>query len=163
MSSAYIDDIVNNMPDNLKLSLFADYVAIYASSCSLEEAEHPVQLGLNKIAEWSEKWQLNIAEDKCVASFFSTATHDSKWRLKLSINSKVMKYKEHPKFLGIKYDHQLTFTHQAKFTADKVKNRARCLLQLAGTDWGYEKQILRTTYLATVISVIEYGSPAWHP
>ena len=57
----YIDDIVNNMPDNLKLSLFADDVAIYASSRSLEEAEHTVQLGLDKIAEWSEKWKLNIA------------------------------------------------------------------------------------------------------
>ena len=159
----YIDDIVNNMPDNLKISLFADDVAIYASSRSLEEAEHTVQLGLDKIAEWSEKWKLNIAEDKCVASFFSTATHDSKWRPRLTINSKTLKYKEHPKFLGIKYDRQLTFTHQAKRTAGKVKNRARCLLQLAGTDWGYEKQILRTTYLATGRSVIEYGSPAWHP
>ena len=31
------------------------------------------------------------------------------------------------------------------------------------SDWGYEKQILRTTYLATGRSVIEYGTPALHP
>jgi hypothetical protein len=151
----YIDDIAALMPTGVLISLFADDVAVYSSNKSLVEAEREVQSALNIIARWSEKWKLTISIDKCEASFFSTWSREAKWIPTLKINGTVLKYSQNPTFLGLTYDRQLTFAGHASATAKKVTRRSRALLHLGGTDWGYEKKTLKTTYVATSRSLIE--------
>ena len=44
-----------------------------------------------------------------------------------------------------------------------MKRRAQAIRKLGNTDWGYEKEVLRGTYIAVGRSVIEYAAPAWIP
>ena len=39
----------------------------------------------------------------------------------------------------------------------------KLLRALAGKDWGWSKKLLRTTYVASVRSVLLYGAAAWTP
>ena len=130
----YIDDITDYIPPEVMVSLFADDVALYSSSIDLATAEARIQEALNVVAQWSTKWKLTISAGKCEASFFST--NESKWRPKLTIGEEEIPYSESPKFLGVTYDKQLTFTEHANNVA---KSKSRAPVHLAGTDWGYDK------------------------
>ena len=44
-----------------------------------------------------------------------------------------------------------------------MKRQARALKSLAETDWDYEKEIIKTTYITTSRSLIEYSGAAWLP
>ena len=44
-----------------------------------------------------------------------------------------------------------------------MKQQAGVFRCLAATDWGYEKSILRSTYIATGRSTVEYAAAAWQP
>ena len=156
----YIDDITDNIPPELMVSLFVDVVALYSSSIDLATAEARIQEALNVVAQWSTKWKLTISVGKCEASFFSTNSHESKWRPKLTIGEEEIPYSENPKFLGVTYDKQLTFTEHAKNVAT---SKSRALFQLAGTDWGYDKATLRSTYLAIGRTTMNYAGAAWQP
>ena len=61
------------------------------------------------------------------------------------------------------YDRRLTFTTQASDVIKKTRGRLKILKTVAGTDWGFGKNLLKCTYTALIISVLEYGSPAWWP
>jgi hypothetical protein len=73
-----------------------------------------------------------------------------------------MNYNPNPTFLGIQYDRTLTFGAHTSKTAKKVV-RSQALRHLAGTEWGYDWKTLRSTYIATARSAIEYAGPAWIP
>ena len=94
------------------------------------------------------------------ASFFSTNSHESKWRPKLTIGEVEIPYSENPKFLVVTYDKQLSFTEHANNVA---KSKSRALVHLAGTDWGYDKATLRSTYLAIGRTTMDYAGAAWQP
>ena len=129
-------------------------------TCDLATAEARIQEALNVVAQWSTKWKLTISGGKCEASFFSTNSHESKWRPKLTIGEEEIPYSENPKFLGVTYDKQLTFTDPANNVA---KSKSRALVHLAGTDWGYDKATLRSTYLAIGRTIMDYAGAAWQP
>ena len=61
------------------------------------------------------------------------------------------------------YDRQLTFGCHTEQVARKVKQRSNAIRRLANTEWGYDKDTLRSTYIATARSAIEYAAPAWIP
>ena len=159
----HIDDITDNIPPEVMVSLFADDVALYSSSIDLATAEARIQEALNVVAQWCTKWNLTISVGKCEASFFSTNSHESKWRPKLTIGEEEIPYSENPKFLGVTYDKQLTFTEHANNAAKSAKSKSRALVHLAGTDWGYDKATLRWTYLAIGRTTMDYAGAAWQP
>jgi len=90
-------------------------------------------------------------------------SHEAKWRPSITIEGRPLKYNPTPTFLGIKYDRQLTFGGHVEEVTKKVKRRAQAIRKLGNTDWGYEKEVLRGTYIAVGRSVIEYAAPAWIP
>jgi len=45
----------------------------------------------------------------------------------------------------------------------KARRRVVMLRALAGRDWGWEKKMMRSTYVALVRSVLMYGAAAWTP
>lgn len=48
-------------------------------------------------------------------------------------------------------------------TSQKVKQQAAALRRLANTDWGYDKETLRSTFITAGRSMIEHAAPAWTP
>ena len=65
------------------------------------------------------------------------------------------------KYLGITLDRSLTYAHHCNNTAHKARKRVNLLRKLAGTTWGANTALLRTTALALVFSCAEYGAPVF--
>ena len=160
----YIDDLCDDMPANgAEVSLFADDTATWARSSSLAIANQKAQEMVDHIAAWSRRWKLTLSTAKCEASFFSTNTHEAEWRPIIKIDDSAINYNANPIFLGVKYDRQLTFGPHCSDVCRKMKQRSGALQKLAGTDWGWDKETLRMTYIATGRSLLDYALPAWVP
>jgi len=161
----YINDIASKIVETseVSISLYADDVAIWAQDRNLCRAQEKVQQAITTASEWSKIWKLQLNAAKCEASFFSTYTHDSRWRPAITINDQQIAYNEHPKFLGLTFDRQLTFGKQCSITQQTAKRKTNAIMKLANTNWGYERETLKNTYIGTVRASIEYASPAWHP
>ena len=157
---------VNDLPTSLTtphVSLFADDVAIWAQDADLHKAERQIQQNIDELNSWSRVWKMDISVQKSECSFFSTNSHEAKWRPNLHLDGQPLRYSATPKFLGITYDRQLTFATHAAIVGRKLKRQAGALRCLASTDWGYDKHTLRCTYIATGRSTVEYAAAAWLP
>ena len=106
---------------------------------------------------------MELTAQKSECSFFTTNTHEARWRPALYLSRQKMKYNPNPKFLGITYDRQITFGLHASIVGSKMKQQAGALRCLSSTDRGYEKSILRSAYIATDRSTDEYVAAAWLP
>ena len=129
----------------------------------MEAAQERIQGAVDAVSKWSARWKLQLSAEKCECAFFSTNSHEAKWRPSITIEGRPLKYNPTPTFLGIKYDRQLTFGGHVEEVTKKVKRRSQAIRKLGNTDWGYEKEVLRGTYIAVGRSVIEYAAPAWIP
>ena len=56
----FINDLVDNIPEGVECSLFADDAALYCSHESLEKAETLLQRGVQAVEEWSVKNKLEL-------------------------------------------------------------------------------------------------------
>ena len=74
----YIDGIRETVPEGVKISMYADDIAIWAQDPIKTEAKRKVQLAVAKISAWSKAHKLILNPLKCESSFFSTDTHEAK-------------------------------------------------------------------------------------
>ena len=109
--SLYINDLPAFFLTSVKTSLYADDLAIWASSPSVECATSIVQAALNRLVEWSSKWRLLLNPLKCETSFFSLDPYQSRIQPSLYILNAPLKFNLHPTFLGVTFDRTLSFKH----------------------------------------------------
>ena len=162
----YIDDVLSELEDEVgevSVSMFADDLAVWSSHRNKAEAARKVQMAVDAIARWSERWLMSLNVDKCEVSFFSMDAAEANHVPRVSINGQQLRHSEFPTFLGVTYDRMLTFREHCKRTCKKVRKRLSILRAVAGTDWGFDLEILRTTYTALCRAILEYGSAAWMP
>ena len=156
----FIDNIAGEL-EKVEKSIFADDIAIWAQHSNLKEAEKVVLIALRKLERWGKEWKLTISAAKSDSSFFSTKPHETKWVLNLSLSGCILKYNGNPKFLGVAYNRQLTFSAYTDIVCKKVKKRTVALRKLANTEWGNDKETLHATYVAVGKSSIQYATAAW--
>ena len=109
--SLYINDLPTFLPTSVKTSLYADDLAIWASSLSVECATSIVQAALNRLVESSSKWRLSLNPLKCETSFFSLDPYQSRIQPSLYILNTPLKFSPHPTFLVVTFDRTLSFKH----------------------------------------------------
>ena len=100
--------------------------------------------------------KLSALKSECF--FFTTNTHEATWRPALYLCRQQIKYHPNPKFLVIAYNRHLSFGLHASIVGSKMKQQYG-----ASTDWGYDKSIIRSTYIATGRSTVVYAAAAWLP
>ena len=66
-----------------------------------------------------------------------------------------------PVYLEVTLDRTLTYREHIRKTAGKLKTRNNLLSKLAGTRWGANASVLRSSALALCYSVAEYCAPVW--
>ena len=120
-----------------------------------ERATSKLQKGLDAVTSWSTLLKMKLLAQKSECSIFYTNTHEERWRPALYLSRQQIKYNPNQKFLGITYDRQPTFGLRASIVGRKIKQQAGALRFLASTDWGYEKSIIWSTYIATGRSTVK--------
>ena len=123
--SLYINDLPTFLPTSVKTSLYADDLAIWASSPSVECAASIVQAARNRLVEWSSKWRLSLNPLKSETSFFSLDPYQSRMQPSLYILHTPLEFNPHPTFLdkpstALSLSNIMSYPYGKSFIADSV-------------------------------------------
>ena len=159
----YINGIRSIAPTGVKVSMYADDIAVWAQDPNKVIAQEAVQDTVNLFGRWSQDHRLMLNPTKCEAAFFSTDTKEANWTPTISLNGQEFKFNRTPVFLGVTYDRTLSFRLQADAVKSRVLSRIRIMASLASKEWGWSRHSLKTIFMATVYSVLHFCGPAWQP
>ena len=155
----YVNDIKETMCRGVKMSMYADDLALISSDQNLVKAQHRMQITLDNIKEWTNNWAMKINAVKTKFTIFSLSPKDEK--AKLRIEDHELEKDDAPKYLGVHFDPRLTWKNQISNSQKVGVKRTQLLKKLAGTTWGASSDILKQTYTGYVRPAIEYGISAW--
>ena len=139
----------------VKLSCYADDIAIWYTSSNLELVRHKLQEALHEIEIWCWRWKLKISHTKSVVLVF---TNKKRKDITLKMNGHVLPHCEQFKFLGMWLDSKLTWSVHINAIIDKCKKRLNLLRCVSGTLWGNKYEILMMIYKGLILSILDYGS-----
>jgi hypothetical protein len=149
---------INELPQlitSASCKLFADDVKIYASFPRRGETED-VSKALTVLSDWSMKWQVEIAIEKCAMIHIGFANREKKYELsgiKL-INSNYIRD------LGITISQDLKVATHCANIRKKAYSRACLILRAMRTN---DFQILIKAYTTYVRPLLEYATCIWNP
>ena len=122
-----------------------------------------MQAEVDKVVSWSQLARLTLHAAKCEVAFISLDNAEAQWQPQITINGVPPSCTPSPTFLGVPYDRRMTFGTQLKNVCQQMLRRTNLLRVVGGTTWGWQKQDLRTVYIATQRSVADYAAAAWTP
>ena len=155
----YVNDIRETLCRGVKMSMYADDLALISSDQNLIKAQHRMQITLDNIKEWTGNWAMKINAMKTKFTIFSLSPKDE--NVKLCIDDHKIEKEDTPKYLGVHFDPRLTWKNQINNCQKIGVKRTQLLKKLAGTNWGASSDILKQTYTGYVRPALEYGISAW--
>lgn len=141
--------------------IYADDILLVSQTPSFPEAEQILTADLKKLDTYFQKWCLRPNLQKTVVSVFHLRNKFANYKPSITIRNQSLQHCPFPKYLGVTLDRSLTYKHHINNTAAKIKSRNNILQKLAGTSWGANNQVLRSTALALCYSVAEYCASTW--
>ena len=145
------------------VSASADDLALACRGRKKEDVALRMQAEVDKVVSWSQQAHLTLNAAKCDVAFFSLDNAETHWRHQVATNGVPRSCTPSPTFLGVTYDRRMTFGTQVKRVCQQMLRRTNLLRVFGGTTWGWQKQNLRTVYVATQHSVAEHAAAAWTP
>ena len=145
---------------------FADDTALLCIDSTIDKINRSLQSDITAFHDWCLKWRLQVNARKTQGIVFippnrTTRVHRNRHRLSLSIAGTRIKPQKTVKYLGITFDHHLTWRPHLKTIETKAKLRLNLLKRLAGTDWGLHPTTLLHTYKSFLRPILTFGHVAW--
>ena len=79
----YISDIVKDLPNGVKVAIYADYIALWCSEENLTTARYRIQEALNDLNAWTKTWLMKINTTKTTYTIFNLSTKEQEKELRL--------------------------------------------------------------------------------
>jgi exonuclease III/ribonuclease HI len=155
----YINDFPTK-PNDTESSLFADDSAIFKSGRNLKYISTHLQRHLNDIETWCDTWGIKLSTSKSVGVLFTNKLLVN-IEPPLTLNGAPLKMATSVKFLGLIFDHKLTWLEHAQYIDKRCKTRLNFMRGISGTEWGSDKTTLLTIYKTLIRPVIDYGATAY--
>ena len=159
----YINNLAKLLPTDNINCMFADDVSIVATHRDKQKALEAVQRAVDIVVKWCSEWKLKLNASKSEVSFFSSWTRDASWEPTLTIDGAPIKFNPNPILLGVTLDRQLTFTPHTTNVAERAVGKTKSLAALSHSDWGWKRDTLKSIYLTSIRSILDYAAPAWQP
>ena len=159
----FINDLSSSLPSDVRFSLYADDLAIWASSPSCLAATATLQAALQRLEAWSLQWQLHLNPAKCQVSFFSTDTREASFRPAVSLLGTRLSFNPTPTFLGVTLDRTLSFFSHSSSLRASCYPRLKALRAVSTAKWGPSKESLASVYRTFLLPALTYASPGWFP
>jgi len=140
-------------------SLFVDDSSIYKAGRNINQLQKVVQKDLDVLHDWCDRWGFKISIDKTITVLF-TQRKDTP-RIQLQLEGRPVKVQKIPTFLGVVFDHWLTWRQHIDYLSAKCGRRLSLMRAVSGTRWGASHQALITMYRMLIRSVLDYGSVAY--
>ncbi len=157
--SIFINDIPTRYIKNRCYSLlFADDLVTYFIFDKYNYIEKKINYYIRQIEEWLSLWRLNMAPEKCNYIVLSSTKRNLTNKLRLEMFKKRISGSDNICFLGIRFDHCLSFKNQIEFIKTNCTQRLNCLKILAHKSWKLSIDTLKKIYFALVRSVLDYSS-----
>ena len=125
---------------------------------NVESAAQRLNGDLRRLHEYCQMWKMKVNCGKTVYTFFTKSHKAAKQNIGLRMDSQRLPREEHPTYLGVMLDRQLSLKKHVENIKNKAIRRLQLLKRLAGTAWGSDKDTLRGLYLGYVRSALEYNS-----
>ena len=149
----YINDIDEGIVS--RISKFADDTKL-GSDVSTPEKVEQLQLDLEKLGEWSDKWQMPFNATKCKVMHIGYRNPHSEYILQ----GKALESTDSEKDLGVVITNDLKFSKQCI----AVEKKAQKLLGYIKRQFGYRnKEIVLSLYNSLVRPQLEYAVQFWSP
>ena len=143
------------------LSQFADDSAVWKSGKNTEEIIKIIQIILQAIEEWAKEWGFLISPGKTQVVLFNSFGIDPKSLPKLKLNGRELEYSESATFLGMTFDHLLTWREHIDKLISRCNNDLNLMRMVSGTSFGADKKTLLMIYMTLIRSKLDYGCQAY--
>jgi ribonucleases P/MRP protein subunit RPP40 len=149
----YINDLDLNLIS--KIGKFADDTKMCKSVKLAKDAEI-LQNDLDKLDEWSKKWQMEFNKDKCMVMHVGKSNCKTVYKL----GDTILKSSTQERDLGIIVDNSIKFTEQCNAA---ISNANSTLGLIRRTIKNKNKNIIGRLYKGLVRPKLEYCVQAWCP
>ena len=143
------------------LSQFADDSAVWKSGKNVDEIIRIIQIILEAIEEWAIEWGFLISPGKTQVVLFNSFRIDPKSLKKLKLNGRELEYSKAATFLGMTFDHQLTWKGHFDKLISRCNNDLNLMRMVSGTSFGADKKTLLMIYMSLIRSKLDYGCQAY--
>ena len=155
----FINDVVADLPRGIHAALYADDLVLWCAEEYATTATYRMNLALEKLTTWTQKWCVTINKEKSAATLFSLSSKASTG--KLMMDDTELKVVDEQTYLGVTFDKRLTWNQHVQRAETKARRKLNIMRKLAGTTWGANEKILKQVYQSTVRPHLEYGAGAW--
>ena len=157
----YINDVCDIFLGlTVKTKLYADDIKMY-SCYKLPNDQSDLQHAVDRLYDWSNKWQLQLAADKChFIRLAGKLKNNSTNCLIYNINKSNLEKVDIVKDLGITVDGKLKFDTHISSVVHKAMARARLILKCFQSR---NNTLLLKAYCTYVRPLLEYCTAVWTP
>ena len=161
--SLFINDPPAFLTSSVSCSLYADDLAIWSFSLSVPTAVEATLGALFRLERWSEYWCLPLNPSKCEASFFLVDFHQANLQPNLLLLGSRLRFNPTPTFLGVTFDHTLSFSKHASSLKAKLFPRLKALRCISASSCGPSKESFSLLYKSFLRPLLTHASPGWFP
>ena len=139
--------MVKELPKGVKAALYADDLVMWCTEEHAATATYRMQMALDKLSAWTDKWCLQINKDKSAATLFTLTAQKAG---KMTLGNQPLQEIDEQTYLGVTFDKRLTWKTQVEHAESKARKKLGMMRKLAGTEWGATEKILKQVYQGTV-------------
>jgi hypothetical protein len=156
----YFNSITLTNDNKTELALFADDLATWVSSRSLQVIQMRLQNHLNKMSEWAAKWRMSFSKNKTIYCIFNKGCKNINNQIELKFGCTKLNGDKNPKFLGVTLDPGLRLHAYAQDIKKRTQGRVNMLKSIRGKSWGASPKLIFISYKALIRSIIDYAPAA---
>lgn len=136
---------------------FADDTVLIAHQNTLTKTTAALQISVNNITTWFNKWRLKPNPDKSQLLIFNHRI--SQKSPKIIMSGVEIKPKQQVKYLGVHLDHKLNFNQHLQKSKSKLLCRASHFRSITFKDKEIRSKHITKIYKSICRPIIEYGHP----
>jgi len=145
-----------------KAIAFADDLVITTKAESIPEAENIINAELSKISIWAIENKLQFNEQKSQVMLLTRRKRKENREIKIYLNNKPLIQVSSMKYLGIIFDHKLTFREYINYMAEKCTKLIFSLSKSAKLNWRLQHAALKSIYTGAILPLLLHGAPIWY-
>lgn len=149
----YINDLP--MVTDCVVKLFADDTKLYGPAKTIEDCQK-IQNDIDRMVEWSKRWQLRFHPDKCKILKIGDGHVEYDFQLGGAALSETQQEKD----LGVIMDSTLTFKQHM---ADKIAKANQVASMIRRSFHHLDVKMLADLFKSRVRPVLEYATSIWQP
>lgn len=154
----------NDMPTvpGVTLSLYADDAMYQASSLNPTRAAQVMQVQMDALSPWLERWRIAVNTDKSEAIIFKKFRRMPRAKPDpVTLDGEPIAWKSAVKYLGVTIDSGLTFTQHAQAKVAESRKIRGLIHPLISRRSPLPVKVKTTIFLLIVRSILLYASTAW--